>query len=259
MLQEIMTIVHQKNLAPRIFEMTLSGELVSQMKVPGQFLHLLVPGGDKLLRRPISLAQINQEDKTCKIIYRVEGNGTEVFSQMHPGQTIDVLGPLGNGFDIENLEEGQTAFVIGGGIGTPPMYELSRRLVEKGVKVINLIGFASKEVMFYQEEFEALGETGFSTDDGSFGIHGHVGMLIDTALEQFGTPHAVYACGANGLLRAVNNKFHDHPQAYISMEARMACGMGACYACVVPLEADSNKSMKVCDQGPVFPTGKVVV
>ena len=254
-----MTIVEQKNLAPRIFEMTLKGDLTQDMKTPGQFVHIRVPSNDLLLRRPISLAKIDKDNGTCTIIYRVEGEGTEIFSHMKVGDTLDVMGPLGNGFDIHGLNDNDTAFVIGGGIGTPPMYELARQLVENGVKVINLIGFASKEVLFYQEEFKALGETRFSTDDGSFGLHGHVGTLIDEALVEYGVPSAVYACGADGLLRAVDTKFETHERAYISMEERMACGMGACYACVVPLRENENLSLKICDEGPIFPTGKVVI
>ncbi|SJZ51169.1 dihydroorotate dehydrogenase electron transfer subunit [Pilibacter termitis] len=261
MLQEKMTIVSQKSLAPRIFEMKLQGDLVQEMNKAGQFIHIKVPSEDKVLRRPISLAKIDKKTNSCTIIYRVEGGGTAIFSKMKAGDTLDVLGPLGNGFDTSVVESGQTALVIGGGIGTPPMYELSRQLKEKGVQVIHLIGFASRDVMFYQDKFLSLGETHFSTDDGSFGLHGHVGLLIDDLLAKGIKPDAVYACGANGLLKAVDEKFAQHPNAYISMEARMACGMGACYACVVHVVGDETgaSSLKVCDQGPVFETGRVVV
>jgi dihydroorotate dehydrogenase electron transfer subunit len=259
-LQEVMTVVSQQKIAPRIYEMVLQGKLVQNMNQPGQFIHIRVPRQDLVLRRPISLCEINKAEETCKIIYRVEGTGTQYFSEMTVGDKLDVMGPLGNGFNPEVVKKGQTAFIIGGGIGIPPLYELSKELVAKGVKVVHLIGFASEDVIFYREEFERLGETYFSTDDGSFGVHGHVGLLIEKALEKY-TPDAVYACGANGLLKAVDTKFETHPRAYISMEARMACGMGACYACVCHVRGDETgaKSLKVCDQGPVFATGEVVI
>jgi dihydroorotate dehydrogenase electron transfer subunit len=260
-LQENMKIISQRNLAPRIFEMVLEGNMVNDMDKPDQFIHIRVPDSSMPLRRPISIAKIDKENNQCTIIYRTEGNGTKVFSEMEPGEFLDCMGPLGNGFDLSFLEKGNKALVIGGGIGTPPMYEVARQLKAKGVEVLNLIGFASDNVSFYKDEFQALGETRFSTDDGSFGLHGHVGMLIDEALANGETFDAVYACGANGLLNAVDEKFKTHPHAYISMEARMACGMGACYACVVHVQGDETgtQSLKVCDQGPVFETGKVVL
>ncbi|MBB5887524.1 dihydroorotate dehydrogenase electron transfer subunit [Lactovum miscens] len=256
-----MTLIEQKNLAPQIFEMTLYGKLVKEMEVPGQFLHLRVPSAELLLRRPISLAEIDQTTETCKLIYRVEGKGTDIFSKMKDGDQIDVMGPLGNGFDIGNVKAEETAFIIGGGIGAPPMYELSKELISKGVKVIQLLGFATKNVIFYEEKFKKLGVTRIATDDGTYGMHGHVGHLIDQAIEEFGQPDLVYACGSNGLLKAVDRKFDDHPKAYISMEARMACAVGACYACVVHVKDDETgmSYVKVCDDGPIFETGKLVI
>lgn len=260
MKQEMMTIVSQKQLAPRIFELVLQGKLVGEMQKPGQFIHIKVPRADLLLRRPISLSQINQEEQTCTIIYRVEGDGTRYFSEMSVGDQLDVMGPLGNGFDTSVVSSGQTAFIVGGGIGVPPLYELSKQLKAKGVNVVHFLGFASRDVMYYKNEFLALDDTRFSTDDGSYGVHGHVGNMLVEALKD-GQPDAVYACGATGMLKTVDQLFHDHPHAYLSLESRMACGMGACYACVCHLQDDETgtKSKKVCDQGPIFHTGEVVL
>ena len=138
--QEMMTIVAQKQLAPRIYQLDLQGELVKDMTRPGQFVHIKVPRADLLLRRPISINQIDHSNETCRLIYRVEGAGTEVFATMKAGEQLDILGPLGNGFDITTVAAGQTAFIVGGGIGIPPWYELSKQLNEKGVKVINFLG-----------------------------------------------------------------------------------------------------------------------
>jgi len=260
-LQEEMTIVSQRELASAIFEMKLTGKLVKEMKQAGQFLHIRVPRYDLLLRRPISLAEIDHESGTCTIIYRVEGCGTKYFSKMKQGETLDILGPLGNGFDISMADPGKVVLIIGGGIGVPPLYELSKKLIAKDVKVVHLFGFATKEVIFYEEKFRALGEVRISTDDRSYGLHGHVGDLLKNLESENFTPDAVYACGANGMLKMVDKKFAMHSYAFISLESRMACGVGACYACVCHENGDLTgaKSRKVCDQGPVFKTGKVVI
>lgn len=257
--QEMMTILAQRQLAPRIYEMTLTGELVQQMTKTGQFLHIRVPRPDLLLRRPISLNHVDRGKGTCRIIYRVEGDGTQVFAEMQPGEQLDVMGPLGNGFDLSGLKAGDTAFIIGGGIGVPPLYLLSQRLVEMGVKPVHFLGFASKEVMYYAEEFMALGECRFATDDGTYGIQGNVGNLLLAANTE--TPSAVFACGNKGMLKTVDQLYQDHPNAQLSFESRMACGIGACYACVCHLANDESghKSVKVCDEGPIFPAGKVVI
>lgn len=256
MKQELMTVTNQKQLAPRIFEMTLQGELVVHMKEPGQFIHIRVPRADLLLRRPISLSSIDRRHKTCRIIYRTEGDGTKIFSELRTGDKLDVLGPLGHGFDLEALQAGDTAFVIGGGIGIPPLYELAKQLKAKGVTPIHFLGYASKDVMYYEKEFKALGETQIATDDGSYSIKGHVGTLL---AQQEVMPAAVFACGSNGLLKTVEARFAELSNVQLSLEARMACGTGACYACVCHVPEDETKSVKVCDQGPVFTSGEVII
>lgn len=253
-----MTVLAQTQLAPNIYKLTLQGELVGEMKTPGQFLHIKVPRGDLLLRRPISINAIDQESMTCQLIYRIEGAGTRVFSQLVAGDTLDVLGPLGNGFDLSQVKPNDTVFLVGGGIGVPPLYELSRQIKKLGAKPVHFFGFASKEVMYDQALFEDLGDCYWTTDDGSFGVKGHVGTLLAayTAME----PAAVFACGNKGLLKVVDHLYAKHPNAQLSLEARMACGIGACYGCVCHVAGDETgtKSVKVCDEGPVFPVGKVV-
>ncbi|MBM7688731.1 dihydroorotate dehydrogenase electron transfer subunit [Enterococcus ureilyticus] len=260
MKQEIMTIISQQQLAPRIFQMTLTGDLVNEMEKPGQFIHIKVPRADMLLRRPISINQIDKQAKTCTIIYRTDGDGTKVFSELVSGDTLDVMGPLGNGFDVDCIAAGQKAYVIGGGIGIPPMYELSKQLKQKGIEVFHFLGYASKEVAYFQDEFIDLGETRFATDDGSFGVEGNVGNLLLEAIKKE-EPDAVYACGANGMLKMVAQVFSDNPNVFLSLEQRMACGMGACYACVchVPDDETGTKSVKVCDEGPIFRASEVVL
>lgn len=261
----MMNITAQRQLAPRIYELTLQGKLVQEMTTAGQFLHIRVPQVDLLLRRPISLNQVDLTNNTCRIIYRTEGAGTKAFAELKAGDQLDVLGPLGHGFDLSKITAGDLVYIVGGGIGIPPLYELSRQLLALGAQPVHFLGFASQEVMYYQEEFLALGECRFATDDGSFGVQGNVGNLLLAAMHhpdyETKQPAAVFACGNNGLLKTVDQLFQHHPNAQISMEARMACGVGACYACVCHVADDDTgqKSLKVCDEGPVFPVGKVVI
>ena len=255
-LVEDLTIVSQREIAPRIFEMVLKGEMVADMQV-GQFVHLKVPDPSKLLRRPISISEIDYNKKEATIVYRVEREGTAILSKMVAGQTIDTMGPQGNGFDISVIEAGQKALLVGGGIGVPPLVETAKQLKAKGVEVVSVIGFANKDAVILEDKLRACGEVYVTTDDGSYGIKGYVSTVIDGF---DWTPDAVYSCGAPGMLKYVDSKFENHPHAYVSMEARMACGMGACYACVVHVKGESDaKNLRVCEEGPVFPTGKVIV
>lgn len=260
MKQENMKVIEQKVLAPNIFEMTLEGEIVQEMVIPGQFLHCQVPNRhDLLLRRPISISSVDLKRHQCKLIYRADGEGTKEMSQLKANECLDVLGPLGNGFPVEDISTSELVVVIGGGIGIPPLYEVAKQAKDRGANVIAFLGFASKEVMFYLEEFQALGDVYTSTDDGSFGTKGHLGLVLDDVLPQI-EPHAVYACGPTPLLAKVDHYFEEHPRAYVSLEERMACGVGACAACGCQTKDKKTKKMrlkKVCDEGPVFATGVV--
>ncbi|GFH42280.1 dihydroorotate dehydrogenase B (NAD(+)), electron transfer subunit [Lactococcus hodotermopsidis] len=260
-LQEEMTILSNVAIAPRVFRMVLKGEMVLDMRTPDQFLHIRAPSPDKVLRRPISICEYNRADKTCVIIYRVEGSGLAFVSQMTAGQKLDVMGPLGNGFDLAQPFPNKKALIIGGGIGTPPLLQLARDLAAMSVEVTVLLGFAQKSAVILESDFAATAvDLKIVTDDGSYGRKGNVGMLMDELcdLVKF---DAIYACGAIGMLKAVESRTLKHPNAYISMEARMACGMGACYACVVHVADDetAQKSLKVCDDGPIFKVGEVVI
>ncbi len=255
-LKEDMQVVSQIEIAPRIFQMTLAGELVRNIQA-GQFLHIKVPDPSKLLRRPISVAMLDKSKQQVTIIYRVERAGTKRLSQMTAGERLDVMGPQGNGFDTSLVKAGQRALIIGGGIGVPPLVEVAKELAERGVVVTSVLGFANQEVVILEDEMRAYGEVTITTDDGSYGTKGYVSTVIDQLKDTY---DAVYACGAPGMLRYVDETFKDHPQAFISLEERMACGMGACYACVVHLKESSElANERVCHEGPVFPTGYVVL
>ncbi|MFC4409274.1 dihydroorotate dehydrogenase electron transfer subunit [Chungangia koreensis] len=254
MRQEQMTVIKQKALATNIFEMTLAGELVSLMGTPGQFVHIRVSGGfEPLLRRPISISSINKDKGEFTIIYRAEGKGTSILSTKTPGDVVDVLGPLGNGFPV-NIE-GEKVFLIGGGIGVPPLYELSKQLREVGVEPIHILGFQSSDVMFYEEEFNALGETYIATVDGTAGEKGFVTHIIDQLPKEISH---YYACGPMPMLKAVSSKLAGI-EGFLSFEERMGCGIGACFACVCKTnnQVDGRDYVKVCSDGPVFKAGVV--
>ncbi len=227
-MKENMTIIANRQIAKDIYELTLAGSLVQRMRTPGQFVHMKVANSGPLLRRPLSLCDINQEANECTIIYRAEGAGTMLLSQKLPGDTVDVLGPLGNGFSVSALSSGQRALLVGGGIGVPPLYELAKQLVNKGVFVTIVLGFQTKDVVFYEERFASFGETYVATVDGSYGMKGFVTDVIHHHRLSF---HVLYACGPKPMLRALANEF-PHQDVYLSLEERMGCGVGACFACV---------------------------
>lgn len=256
-IQDMMRITSQREIAKNIFEMKIQGKLVDEITSPGQFIHIRVSNGsDMLLRRPISVAEINRAKNEMTIIYRAEGNGTKNLSKKIAGDQVDVLGPLGNGFSVAETNAGETAYLIGGGIGVPPLYELSKQLTAKGVKCVHILGFQSEDVVFYGEEFNALGETHIVTVDGTKGTAGFVTNVMEKLGDDFAT---FYSCGPMPMLKAVEEMYKEK-KGFLSFEARMGCGVGACFACVCKtteeIEADY---IKVCSDGPVFPAGVVAL
>jgi dihydroorotate dehydrogenase electron transfer subunit len=219
-------------------------EIADQARA-GQFISLYCNEGSRLLPRPISICEIDRENGTLRLVYRVLGKGTEEFSKMKEGDTITVMGPLGNGF----TPEGSKALIIGGGIGIPPMLELAKTLdCEKDI----VLGY--RDVLFLNEELEAYGNVYVSTEDGSVGTKGNV---IDAILEHNLDADIIYACGPTPMLRGVKEYAQKHGiTAQLSMEERMACGIGACLACVCKTnEKDHHSNVnnkRICKDGPVF-------
>lgn len=239
-------------------ELTCRGELVKKMTEPGQFVHIRVDTSEDLvLRRPISICDIDHEMDELTIIYRIEGKGTARLAKKKSGEDIDVLGPLGRGFPVSECEKGETALLVGGGVGVPPLYYLSKQLVKRGVNVIHVLGFQGAEDVFYEEKFRELGETFISTVDGSKGTKGFVTDVINEKQLQF---DVLYSCGPVPMLKALSETYSDR-RAYISLEERMGCGIGACLACVCHVAGDEtgNEYRKVCTDGPVFSVGEVVL
>ena len=256
-IQDRMVIMSHKMVAHNIYEMKLTGKLVGEITSPGQFVHIRVSDSyEYLLRRPISIASIDEEASEMTILYRAEGRGTIELSKKREGDDVDVLGPLGNGFPINETVQGDTAILIGGGIGVPPLYELSKQLTANGVTCIHVLGFQSENVVFYEKEFAALGETHIVTVDGSKGSAGFVTTVMATLGNEFST---YYSCGPMPMLEAVQNMYIGK-KGFLSFEQRMGCGIGACFACVCQTTEGSEKAyIKVCSDGPVFPAGMVSI
>lgn len=250
-----MTIVSQQSIAKNIYELVLNGDLVQAMLQPGQFVNIKINEvAYPLLRRPISICDIDHERNQFTVIYRAEGEGTTLLSQKQAGETVDILGPLGTGFDIEEVKANETVVLVGGGIGVPPMYEMAKRLHEKGHSVIAVLGFASACDVFYEEEFKAYADVHIATMDGSHGFKGNVVELMNEKQLNFDW---IYGCGPKVMLKAIEQQFGQSKKGYLSFEERMACGIGACYACVCQL--NNGKMARVCKEGPVFKLGEVTL
>lgn len=245
-----MKVLSIEQIAESTFEIKLSDDYITQTAQPGQFIDISVPGFT--LRRPISIAQIDRENNELTILFKIFGKGTEALSTIEAGAVLDVLGPTGNSFPLE-MAEGETALLIGGGIGVPPLYCLGRALKERGVNIISVLGFQTKDHVFYEDAFKELGETIIVTDDGS---HGHKGFVTDIDLQDrsFDT---YFSCGPFGMLKAVKEKYSD-AHGYISLEERMGCGVGACAACVIPTNTEEGYK-KICHDGPVFEAKEVIL
>ncbi len=229
-----------------IFSMWLKAGTIAKEAVPGQFVSLYCKNEDRLLPRPISICEINREEELLRLVFRVVGKGTEEFSTYHAGDEIKILGPLGNGFPLKK----DRAVLIGGGIGIPPLLELAKELTGETTVVL---GYRD-DTLFLKEEFEKYATVVVSTEDGSFGTKGNV---IDAMREQQVQADIIYSCGPLPMLRGVKQFGLEHNiKTYLSMEERMACGIGACLACTCQSTGVDNHSKvhnkRICKDGPVF-------
>ena len=243
MKQCLFEIVSNRRLAPNVFEMVLRGDC-SAVAAPGQFVNLRLDGF--YLRRPISVCNVDGDALT--LIYKVVGRGTEAMSRMQPGEKLDALVGLGNGYSLD--ECGDRPMLIGGGAGVPPMYLLARRLLTRGADVTVVLGFNAREEIFYEEEFRALGvKVVVATADGSYGVRG----FVTDAMKQLPAPSAVCACGPEPMLKAVYNAA-DVPGQF-SFESRMGCGFGACMGCTCKTKYGAKR---ICKDGPVLRREEIV-
>lgn len=255
--KEMAFVISQEQVADSIFSMWIKTE-ASQNAKPGQFISMYTKDGTKLLPRPISICEINKEQGSLRVVYRVTGEntGTKEFSLLKAGDTIPVIGPLGNGFPLEKAE-GKKAFLMGGGIGVPPILELAKQLnCEKQI----VVGYRNAQT-FLKEQFEEQGSLYISTEDGSVGTQGNV---MDAIRENVLEADIIYACGPTPMLRAIKNYAEENGiECYISLEERMACGIGACLACTCKSkEKDHHTNVhnkRICKDGPVFLSTEVEI
>lgn len=232
-----------------IYSMWIKESNIASLAKPGQFVSLYCKEGSRLLPRPISICEIDKEKESIRLVFRVAGKGTEEFASMQVGNSIKVMGPLGNGFTLE----GKKVILIGGGIGIPPMLELAKALHVMQCSVQVVLGYRDHN-LFLKEEFLPYGDIYLSTEDGSVGTKGNV---IDAIKENGLEADHIFACGPTPMLRGVKQfAMEYHITTQISLEERMACGIGACLACVCqskdkdPHTNVENK--RICKDGPVF-------
>ncbi len=241
--KNIYTIISNENIAKDTFRMILQGD-TQYITAPGQFINIEIEGF--YLRRPISVCDYNENSIT--IIYKVVGAGTKAMQNMQEGQTLDILTGLGNGFNIN--KDAKSPLLIGGGVGTPPLYNLAKKLIEKGAKPTIVLGFTSKQDVFLEEEYKALGcEVFVSTNDGSYGTKGFVTDIIK-GLKDY---DYYYTCGPEPMLKAVYNSVLSDGE--LSFEERMGCGFGGCMGCSCKTTTGYKR---ICKEGPVLEKGEIL-
>ncbi|MCC8067100.1 MAG: dihydroorotate dehydrogenase electron transfer subunit [Clostridiales bacterium] len=274
-------ILSQEMIADQIYSMWLKAEPIAKNALPGQFVSVYSNDSGRMLPRPISICETDAKRGALRLVYRVAGKGTAEFAGYHAGESLEILGPLGNGFPLEECPAGQTAFLIGGGIGIPPMVELSKRL-SGNVQVI--AGY--RDELFLTDELAANGKLYLSVENeaafrksntvhsaesdtpcsksclnGYPATHGNV---LDCIREKNLQADVIFACGPTPMLRAVKTYAQEQGiRCWLSLEQRMACGIGACLACVCDSnEVDAHsqvRNKRICKEGPVFAAADVVL
>ncbi len=259
--KEQAAVLSQKKEAEGIFSLLLAVSFAGDVRA-GQFVSLFSSDGAHLLPRPVSICEADPEAGTIRLVYRVVGYGTGEFSKLTAGGSVEVMGPLGNGFPTE-LAAGRKVLLIGGGIGIPPMLSAAEEMLRKEGEarpsgVTFAVGYRSDDT-YLLEELRSLAPVITASDDGSLGFHGNV---VDAVRRLEENPELIFACGPKPMLRAVKEYAAERDvPCYVSMEERMACGVGVCLGCVTAVtETDSHslvKNRRVCKDGPVFEAGEV--
>lgn len=251
--QENATVVSQKQIGDGIFDLTLEAKAIANEAVAGQFVSVYSNDPSKLLPRPISLCGFDKEKGTIRLVYRVtgEGTGTEEFSRLKEGDTIRLIGPLGNGFAVI---PGKKAFLVGGGIGVPPMLQLAKEINKNQLAPMQVIMGYRDDNTFLLDEFKEEAQSFVSSDNGAVGTKGTV---VDAIKENGLEAEVIYACGPMPMLRALKEYAEaNQMECFVSMEERMACGIGACLACVCNSkdkdEHTNVNNKRICKEGPVF-------
>ncbi|MBI5207076.1 MAG: dihydroorotate dehydrogenase electron transfer subunit [Candidatus Firestonebacteria bacterium] len=260
--QQKCKILHNKKIGTNCYHLKISTPEIALHARPGQFVHIrckdtLTP----LLRRPMSI--FNADKNSIEIIYHLIGHGTDALSKRKPGELLDIIGPLGNGFNFPNSS---SILLVGGGIGLVPLFYLAKKLSQKKKRIKIFYGARSKKELFLLKYFRSLDNTQIkiSTDDGSIGYKGHITELVETYLESISKKTGdlfslqIYSCGPKPMLIAIKQLVNRYKiSCEISLEEYMACGVGACLSCVCKVK--DNQYKRVCQDGPVFNANGVIL
>lgn len=242
MIKDDVIVIKNDKIAEGIYEMALE---TSVNAIPGQFINIDVNRANLILRRPISISNI--EDNKLTIIYRVVGEGTKALKETQIGTKLNILAPLGNGYP---LVSGKKVLIIGCGMGVAPMHFLAKALSTNN-NVTIILAYSNENLAYLQNDFNNYGNVIITTDDGSMGYKGNVLQYLNENKIDFDT---VYACGPHIVLKSIDLKYRGKKEGYLSFEERMACGIGACYGCVVKTK---NGFKRVCKDGPIFELGVI--
>ncbi len=244
--KEEAVIIHQEEICPGVYSMWMHADKIALEAKAGQFIGIYCQDGSRLLPRPVSICEIDKDDLAVRIVYRVAGKGTDEFSHMRTGMPLNIIGPLGNGYP----QKSKKAFLIGGGIGIPPLLQLAKDLdCDKQM----ILGYQNSDT-FFSSEFSEYGSVFVATEDGSVGTKGNV---LDVIKKQELTADIIYACGPLPMLKALKTyALEQGIECWISLEERMACGVGACLGCVCrSVHKDEHthvNNKRICTEGPVF-------
>ena len=256
-------IVENTMLSEDVFSMWIEVGKIAKTTLPGQFVSLYTRDGSRLLPRPISICEIDRENEKLRLVYRVVGEGTAEFARLVPDlDNIEIVGSLGKGFPMDKV--GNSVLLFGGGIGIPPLLEAAKELKSRRKMATVILGYRTNDT-FLVEDFEKYAEVIIATDDGSLGCKGTV---IDAAneleaAEKYGVTD-IFSCGPMPMLRGVKEYGESRNiPTYISLEERMACGIGVCLGCVCESkEVDHHSNVtnkRVCKDGPVFLSTEVII
>ena len=249
--REQAAVLNIEEIGKDIFSLVLQTRQIAQEAVPGQFVSVYSNDRSRLLPRPISICEADGESGCLRLVFRIAGEGTREFSRLKPGDRVDLVGPLGNGFPAERAE-GKRVWLVGGGIGIPPMIQLDHVLEEMGAaaSVTAVLGYRDEQ--FLLDDFTS--ECVIATEDGSAGTKGNV---LDAVRERGLKADVIYACGPTPMLRALKAyALQEGIECWLSLEEKMACGIGACLSCVCrSTEKDEHSQVnnkRICTEGPVF-------
>lgn len=246
-------ITSKKNIAKGVFDIWVKCPQIAAQAKAGQFVDIKCDGFT--LRRPISICDIDNDRTAIRLVFEERGEGTHWLAGKNIGDSLDILGPLGNGFMLG--DKGKTAVFVGGGIGVPPLLCAAKHF---GTNAVAILGFRSAGAVILKEDFEMAGASvTICTDDGTMGFHGLVTEPLKKLISE-NDCSAVFACGPKPMLKAVSQICEENDiDCFVSMEERMACGVGACLSCACKVKKDgTEKYLHVCKNGPVFNSKTIV-